>query len=347
MREMILAETSNERQKALDQLFVFQTDDMRGMFEIMTGKHVTIRLLDPPLHEFLPSNYADTEALAARIGKPVEVVAREISELKEQNPMLGFRGCRLSIKLPEITLMQVKAIITAALEAQANGAHVQPEVMIPLVATCVELEQIVPAVEAEIQAVFAAHGSSCPYKIGTMIEVPRACLTAEKIAPLVSFISFGTNDLTQMTWGFSRDDVSHFLPVYLEKKVITVDPFVSIDEDGVGQLVQMTIQKMKAAATQPISFGICGEHGGDPKSVAFFHRAGLHYVSCSPYRVPIAWIAAAQVRNCWWGVPAHPPGALNSYTLSFFAHTHTHTHTHTHIHTQAAIKDTKKAQEVE
>lgn len=208
MREMILAETEGDRQKALDHLFVFQKEDMKGMFEVMTGKHVTIRLLDPPLHEFLPINHKDTEALATRIGKPVDVVTREISELKEANPMLGFRGCRLTIKYPEITLMQVKAIISAALEAQAGGAEVHPEIMIPLTATSKELEQIVPVVEAEIKKVFAANGGTAvPYKLGTMIEVPRACLTAEKIAPFVSFISFGTNDLTQMTWGFSRDDV--------------------------------------------------------------------------------------------------------------------------------------------
>lgn len=208
MRLMILAETMEDRQKALDQLFIFQKTDMKGMFEVMTGKHVTIRLLDPPLHEFLPSNGKDTEALAARIGKPVEVVAREISDLKEANPMLGFRGCRLTIKFPEITLMQVKAIITAALEAQAGGAEVYPEIMIPLIATAKELEAIIPLVEAEIQKVFAANGrKTVPYRLGTMIEVPRACLVAEEIAPFVSFISFGTNDLTQMTWGFSRDDV--------------------------------------------------------------------------------------------------------------------------------------------
>lgn len=202
MREMILAETEKERQKALDRLFAFQKADMRAMFEVMTGKHVTIRLLDPPLHEFLPTNHHDAEALAARIGKPVETVLREISDLKEANPMLGFRGCRLTIKFPEITLMQVRAIIMAAVEARAGGAVVHPEIMIPLVATSTELEVIVPLVEAEIRKIFAESGGiTVPYRLGTMVEVPRACLTAEKIAPFVSFISFGTNDLTQMTWG--------------------------------------------------------------------------------------------------------------------------------------------------
>jgi len=210
MREMILAETEKERQKALDRLFAFQKADMRAMFEVMTGKHVTIRLLDPPLHEFLPTNHHDAEALAARIGKPVETVLREISDLKEANPMLGFRGCRLTIKFPEITLMQVRAIIMAAVEARAGGAVVHPEIMIPLVATSTELEVIVPLVEAEIRKIFAESGGiTVPYRLGTMVEVPRACLTAEKIAPFVSFISFGTNDLTQMTWGFSRDDVRY------------------------------------------------------------------------------------------------------------------------------------------
>lgn len=199
MREMILAETVEERQKALDHLFVFQKEDMKGLFEVMAGKHVTIRLLDPPLHEFLPHEPQDIKALAARINKPVEVVTEEIKNLAEANPMMGFRGCRLTVRYPEITMMQVKAIITAALEVQATGAQVLPEIMIPLVATSMELEHIVPLVEAGIQEVFKAHGgATVPYRIGTMIEVPRACLTAEKIAPFVSFISYGTNDLTQV-----------------------------------------------------------------------------------------------------------------------------------------------------
>ncbi|MGK0290046.1 MAG: pyruvate,orthophosphate dikinase [bacterium] len=293
MRSMILSDTKEERQKYLDQLFEFQKTDMKTLFSVMTGHHVTIRLLDPPLHEFLPHGDAEIEALAGRLNKDVNVIKKRIDELGEANPMLGFRGCRLAIVYPEIAKMQAKAIITAALEVEAKGLKAEPEIMVPLVSTVREIKTIVPEIKKTIQEVFQKHGKEVSYRIGTMMEVPRACLMADTIAPEVEFMSFGTNDLTQMTLGFSRDDIGKFLPSYLKHKIYDSDPFAVLDQNGVGRLIKQTI-KDSIEANPNLDFGICGEHGGDPKSVKFFHKAGFNYVSCSPFRVPIARIAAAQ-----------------------------------------------------
>jgi pyruvate,orthophosphate dikinase len=256
MRAMILSETIEERQTYLGQLLVFQHDDMLELFKVMDRLPVTIRLLDPPLHEFLPQTVDDIDALANRIGKPANQI-REITErLAEVNPMLGFRGCRLSVVYPEIAEMQVKAIISAAADAMEAGYHPLPEIMIPL-------------------------------------ETPRATLGADRLAPEVEFMSFGTNDLTQMTYGFSRDDAGKFIPKYLKEKLIDVDPFVSLDQRAVGRLMELAIKESRARK-KGIKYGICGEHGGDPRSIRFCHDIGLDYVSCSPFRVPIARIAAAQ-----------------------------------------------------
>jgi pyruvate,orthophosphate dikinase len=293
MRAMILAESNEERQKFLDQLQVFQHDDILELFKVMDGLPVTIRLLDPPLHEFLPQTEEDRAALAQRIGKPASQI-REIAErLEEVNPMLGFRGCRLSVVYPEITEMQVKAIISAAADAIEQGYKALPEIMIPLVINVREIRLINAIIDRSIREVTQAKTVSVPYKIGTMMETPRATLGAHRLAPEVEFMSFGTNDLTQMTYGFSRDDAGKFIPKYLEKKLIDADPFVSLDQRAVGRLMEMAVSESRQ--TKPgIKYGICGEHGGDPRSIRFCHELGLDYVSCSPFRVPIARIAAAQ-----------------------------------------------------
>ena len=293
MRAMILAEDEAERQKYLDSLFNFQHADMLELFKVMDGLPVNIRLLDPPLHEFLPHSEEDIAALSERIGKSADKI-REISQdLEEVNPMLGFRGCRLSVVYPEITAMQVRAIITAAVDATEQGYKPFPEIMIPLVVNVREIRLVTNIIEKAIRDALEGKFVSIPYKIGTMIETPRAALGADRLADAVEFMSFGTNDLTQMTYGFSRDDVGKFLPAYLANKLVENDPFVSLDQRAVGRLMEMAVKESRARKPG-IKYGICGEHGGDPRSIRFCHDLGLDYVSCSPYRVPIARIAAAQ-----------------------------------------------------
>jgi pyruvate,orthophosphate dikinase len=293
MRAMILAETSEERAAALEHLYKYQYEDMFALFKEMDGLPVTIRLLDPPLHEFLPNTQEDIEQTAANVGKHVEKVAAIIEDLEEVNPMLGFRGCRLSVVFPEITRMQVRAIINAAADAGEQGIKALPEIMIPLVINVREIRLINDIIENTIHELVKRRTISVPYKIGTMMETPRACLGADRLAPAVEFMSFGTNDLTQMTYGFSRDDAGKFIPSYLDKKLIENDPFVTLDQRAVGRLVKMAIGE-STAVKKGIKYGICGEHGGDPRSIRFCHEIGLDYVSCSPYRVPVARIAAAQ-----------------------------------------------------
>jgi pyruvate,orthophosphate dikinase len=293
MRGMILSDNTEERQHYLDQLFEFQKADMKALFEVMHDLPVTVRLLDPPLHEFLPHSEEDLQALAGRIGKPAAAIREAALQLAEVNPMLGFRGCRLSIVHPEITEMQVEAIISAAIEAQEAGHNPYPEIMIPLVINVREIRYVTEIIQRGILKATAEKQVSIPYKIGTMMETPRACLGAKRLAPAVEFMSFGTNDLTQMTYGFSRDDVGKFLPAYLEKKVVEHDPFVTLDQRAVGRLMKTAIADSKLRK-KGIKYGICGEHGGDPVSIQFCHEIGLDYVSCSPFRVPVARIAAAQ-----------------------------------------------------
>ncbi len=300
VREMILATTVEDRQKALAKIEPFQKADFVGIFEAMDGLPVTIRLLDPPLHEFLPQkdNLAGAEAVAKQIGVSIEKIFERVDELHEMNPMMGFRGCRLPIVFPEIGDMQVRAIIEAAIEVQQKGKKVLPEIMIPLVGVVEELTLLKKRAIAIAEDCMKKAGVKVEYLIGTMIELPRAALTADKIAEEAEFFSFGTNDLTQMTFGFSRDDIKGFLPTYLKEKILPVDPFQSIDVNGVGQLIEIGVKKgrdaRKAKHNQHLKVGICGEHGGDPDSVKFCHNAGLDYVSCSPFRVPIARLAAAQ-----------------------------------------------------
>ncbi len=293
MRAMILSESNEEREQHLERLLQFQRADMLELYKVMDNLPVTIRLLDPPLHEFLPHSEEDMAALAKTVGKPVEKI-REITEsLSEVNPMLGFRGCRLSVVHPEITVMQVRAIIGAAIDATEQGYRPFPEIMIPLVVNVREIRLINDIIERTIHELVSDKRVSISYKIGTMMETPRACLGADRLAPAVEFMSFGTNDLTQMTYGFSRDDSAKFVPEYLEKKLIENDPFVSLDQRAVGRLIEMSVAD-SSARKKGIKYGICGEHGGDPRSIRFCHEIGLDYVSCSPYRVPVARIAAAQ-----------------------------------------------------
>ena len=293
MRQMILARKADDRQKALAKLLPYQKGDFVGIFKALKGKPATIRLLDPPLHEFLPQDHAAQSALAEKIGVSQEEIARRVHELHEQNPMLGHRGCRLGISFPEVTEMQAHAIFEAAAEVQKSGTKVHPEVMIPLVGFKRELELQVEIVRRVAQDVQAAKKVKFSYLVGTMIEVPRGALTADEIAETAEFFSFGTNDLTQTALGMSRDDSGSFLPHYAELEIVKRNPFATIDQDGVGQLMQIAIEKGRK--TRPkIKLGICGEHGGDPDSVKFCHRLGLDYVSCSPFRVPIARLAAAQ-----------------------------------------------------
>ena len=293
MRAMILSETKEEREKHLERLLEFQREDMLGIYEAMDGLPVTVRLLDPPLHEFLPHGEEDMQAMAKAVGKPIEKIREITRNLSEVNPMLGFRGCRLSVVYPEITEMQVTAIIGAAIEATERGLRPFPEIMIPLVVNVREIRLINEVIERSVHKLVKEKGVSISYKVGTMMETPRACLSAERIASSVEFMSFGTNDLTQMTYGFSRDDSGKFIPEYLDKKLVENDPFVSLDQRAVGRLMRMTIDD-SSAQKKGIKYGICGEHGGDPRSIRFCHENGLSYVSCSPYRVPVARIAAAQ-----------------------------------------------------
>ena len=293
MREMIVAETQAERRAALAKLLPLQREDFAGLFRAMGGKPVTIRTIDPPLHEFLPQDPEGVAELARATGKPEANVRARIEELHEANPMLGHRGCRLGISYPEITEMQARAIFEAACEVAAEGLDVRPEVMIPLVGEKKELDHQGTVVRKVAEAVFAERGRKVKYTVGTMIEVPRGALCAGAIAEVADFFSFGTNDLTQTTFGISRDDVGTVLLSYVENDIYEVDPFVTIDRDGVGELMRIAVARGRAAKPQ-LKLGICGEHGGDPSSVEFCHQIGLDYVSCSPYRLPIARLAAAQ-----------------------------------------------------
>ncbi len=294
VREMILADTEKGRRAALDKLLPEQRSDFVTIFEVMAGLPCTIRLLDPPLHEFLPHGDTEFEELAEATGVPIEKLRRRAGELHEFNPMLGHRGCRLGITYPEIYEMQARAIFEAACQvARDSGDAPVPEVMIPLVATRRELELLKAVVDRVAAEVFADTGTTLEYLVGTMIELPRAALMAGEIAEVGEFFSFGTNDLTQTTLGVSRDDAGRFLTTYVDKGIFARDPFVSLDVDGVGQLVELAVERGRATR-EGLKLGICGEHGGDPASIAFCDRTGLDYVSASPYRVPIARLAAAQ-----------------------------------------------------
>jgi len=293
MREMIVARTEEQRRKALDKLLPMQRSDFEGLFTAMKGYPVTIRFLDPPLHEFLPQADEDIAALAKEMGMSFEELKGIVSELHEFNPMMGHRGCRLAVSYPEIAEMQTRAVIEAAINVNKNGMSVIPEIMIPLVGDIKELKYVKDIVVKIATEVISKADVKLDYKVGTMIEIPRAALTADEIAKEAEFFSFGTNDLTQMTFGFSRDDAGNFLEHYYAKKIYESDPFAKLDQNGVGKLIEMAAKLGKQ--TRPdIKLGICGEHGGDPSSVEFCHRAGLNYVSCSPFRVPIARLAAAQ-----------------------------------------------------
>jgi pyruvate,orthophosphate dikinase len=292
-REMILASDLPAREKALAKLLPFQREDFAGLFQAMNGRPVTIRLLDPPLHEFLPHDHAAQSALSEKLGVPVEFIARRVNELHEANPMLGHRGCRLGIVYPEITAMQARAIFEAACQVQKSGIDVHPEVMIPLVGFLTEFRNQEKIIRDTAEKVFAEQGCRVDYLVGTMIEVPRACAVADQIASGAEFFSFGTNDLTQTTLGMSRDDYGGFINYYKENDIVPNDPFQTIDQAGVGSLMKLAVEKGRSQR-QDLKIGICGEHGGDPASVMFCHAAGLDYVSCSPFRVPIARLAAAQ-----------------------------------------------------
>ncbi len=292
VREMILADDEAGRRKALAKLLPMQRGDFEGLFEAMNGLPVTVRLLDPPLHEFVPHFEKEQREMAAEMGVSYEEIKNKVDALAEANPMLGHRGCRLGNTYPEITEMQTRAIIEAALNIKKKGIDVHVEIMVPLVGTHRELRAQKAVIDAVAQEVFAEHNTIIDYTVGTMIEIPRAAVTANQIAEVADFFSFGTNDLTQMTFGYSRDDVAKFLPIYLEKGILKYDPFQVLDVNGVGQLVREAVFKGRSVKPQ-LKCGICGEHGGDPSSVEFCHYAGLNYVSCSPYRVPIARLAAA------------------------------------------------------
>jgi pyruvate,orthophosphate dikinase len=292
MREMIVARDEMGRRRALARLLPMQRQDFEGIFEAMNGFPVTIRLLDPPLHEFLPHGGEESKLLARQLGLTRPELSRIVDALRETNPMLGHRGCRLGISYPEITEMQGRAIFEAAVRASRRGLDVRPELMIPLVATRQEFEHQRNILVAQAEEVLGGMGEPVSYTIGTMIELPRAALMAGDIAQSAEFFSFGTNDLTQTTFGLSRDDAGRFLPSYVEKGIFPEDPFQVLDQDGVGRLIRMAVDEGRK--TRPgLKVGICGEHGGDPRSVKFCHRIGLDYVSCSPYRVPIARLAAA------------------------------------------------------
>ena len=294
VREMILAENLEDRAKPLERILPMQRDDFTELFTIMTGMPVTIRLLDPPLHEFLPQHEEDVLQVAEAIGMTQDKLKRRIRELEEVNPMLGHRGCRMGLTYPEIYEMQARAIFEAAINvAKTTGSTVVPEVMIPLVADHSELKELADRIEAIAQDVIQEQNAELDYLIGTMIELPRAALRAADIAQTAKFFSFGTNDLTQTTFGISRDDAASFMEPYLSRGLFEYDPFVSLDQDGVGELVQLAAERGRSAR-EDLKLGICGEHGGDPASIAFCEKTGLDYVSCSPYRVPIARLAAAQ-----------------------------------------------------
>jgi pyruvate,orthophosphate dikinase len=293
MREMILAETVEERRRALTKILPYQQEDFRGIFKAMAGCPVTVRLLDPPLHEFVPHYEREQRELAETMGVTYEYIRIRVESLHEANPMLGHRGCRLGNTYPEITEMQTRAILGAALDLKAEGIETLPEIMVPLTGILHEFVAQEKVIRATAAQLFEERGDSVDFKVGTMIEIPRAALTADRIASKAEFFSFGTNDLTQMTFGYSRDDIASFLPAYLDMKILPNDPFQVLDRNGVGQLVRMATEKGRSIRPD-LKCGICGEHGGEPSSVKFCHRVGLNYVSCSPYRVPIARLAAAQ-----------------------------------------------------
>jgi pyruvate,orthophosphate dikinase len=293
MREMILSKDEEGRRKALEKLLPLQKKDFLGIFRAMDGLPVTVRLLDPPLHEFVPHDEKGQMEMAKVMGISYKDIHDRVEGLMEANPMLGLRGCRLGNLYPEITEMQTRAIIEAAIELKKEGITAIPEIMVPLTGIVHEFKAQKDIIESTIHEVFAENNESVEYKIGTMIEIPRAAITAHKIAAEADFFSFGTNDLTQLTFGYSRDDVAKFLPMYLDKGILKQDPFAVLDQNGVGQLVRMAVQKGREVKTT-LKCGICGEHGGEPSSVKFCHTVGLNYVSCSPFRVPIARLAAAQ-----------------------------------------------------
>jgi len=293
VREMIVADDLEGRKKALAKLLPMQRGDFAGLFKVMKGLPVTIRTLDPPLHEFLPHSEKDIKDLAGKMGISYDRLYAKVASLQEANPMLGLRGCRLGILYPEITEMQARAIFEAACKVKKAGTEVKPEIMIPLVGTVAELKLQKDVVDRAAKEVFAKAKMAIDYKVGTMIEIPRAALTAGEIAGVAEFFSFGTNDLTQTTLGMSRDDAGKILRLYVEKDVLEYDPFQRVDEAGVGKLMKMGTESGRK--TRPkLKVGICGEHGGEPNSVKFCHRTGLDYVSCSPYRVTVARLAAAQ-----------------------------------------------------
>jgi pyruvate,orthophosphate dikinase len=293
VRKMIVARDEAGRRAALEDLRPIQQEDFVGIFRAMAGRPVVIRTLDPPLHEFLPHEPAQIEKLAGQMGIPADDLARKVETLREVNPMLGLRGCRLGIIYPEITQMQARAIIGAAVQCIRDGVLVRPEIMIPLVSHVNELFNQFMVVRNAADEIMDDEGVDVPYKVGTMIEVPRAALTADEIGLIADFFSFGTNDLTQTTFGFSRDDAGPFLRYYLENNILKEDPFQTVDVNGVGLLMEIGVEKGRGAKAD-LEVGICGEHGGDPATIAFCHRIGLDYVSCSPYRVPVARLAAAQ-----------------------------------------------------
>ena len=294
IRKMILSETVEEREKALNELIPFQKGDFKAMYKELKGLPMTVRYLDPPLHEFLPTLEEDIKVLASDMNVTVEQLKNKCNELHEFNPMMGHRGCRLAVTYPEIAKMQTRALMEAAIEVvEEEGFDIVPEIMIPLVGEVKELKFVKNVVVETAELVKKEKNSNIEYHIGTMIEIPRAALTADAIAEEAEFFSFGTNDLTQMTFGFSRDDASKFLDSYYQNKIYEIDPFAKLDQTGVGALVEMAVEKGRV--TRPdIKLGICGEHGGEPSSVEFCHKVGLTYVSCSPFRVPIARLAAAQ-----------------------------------------------------
>ena len=293
MREMILADSVEGREKALAKLLPYQKADFYGILKAMDGLHVNIRLLDPPLHEFVPHDAAGQQTMADEMGVDVKVIQQRVASLAENNPMLGHRGCRLGITFPEITAMQTRAILTAACELKKEGYDPHPEIMVPLIGILYELKQQKEIIQKTAKEVFAEQGVELEFEIGTMIEIPRAALTADRIATEAQYFSFGTNDLTQMTFGYSRDDIASFLPAYLEKKILKADPFSVLDQKGVGQLIKTACEKGKSIRPN-LRTGICGEHGGEPSSVKFCAKLGMDYASCSPFRVPIARLAAAQ-----------------------------------------------------
>ena len=294
VREMIVSTTVEERKKALAKLLPMQRKDFIGIYKAMQGLPVTIRFLDPPLHEFLPHENSEIRDLAEEMGLTFDKLKQTVADLHEFNPMMGHRGLRLAVTYPEIAEMQTQAVIEAAIDVNKEmGFKIVPEIMIPLTCDSKEFKYVRDIVAAKADEVIAANGVELSYKIGTMIEIPRAAVTADQVAEYAEFFSFGTNDLTQMTYGFSRDDAGKFLDVYYAKKIFESDPFARLDQNGVGKLVKMACELGRKARPN-IKLGICGEHGGDPSSVEFCHNAGLTYVSCSPFRVPIARLAAAQ-----------------------------------------------------